>query len=133
MRTPMMNTTHSMLIAFLRPKKSAVLSSTTSRQPPSIKYKLTNHSRRTSQRTNQRPNTQQTHNQPTPHIREPTRRFVARDLTLSEPQQEILHEEYIGDLAGVVAEDEAAHGGEEGQHDGDEAYGEAVSAWRRLG
>lgn len=50
---------------------------------------------------------------------------------LAEALEEVGHEEDVGDLAGVVAEDEAAHAGDDGEHYCGVPDGEAVSVMER--
>ena len=81
-------------------------------------------SRRPHQRTHQRPHAQKTNNQTTPHVakragtRVRHRDARAGPAVVGEPEPEVVHEEDIGDLAGVVAEYEAADGGDEGEEEG---------------
>lgn len=84
------------------------------------------------QSANERSYTEQGNDQATAHVAEIASVDVAGRRTRCEPKLEVFHDEDVRNLASVVAEDEAAHGCDEGEHDGEEADGEAVDVQTRI-
>lgn len=86
----------------------------------------TNNLRSSYQSTNERSYTEQSDDQATADVAEITSTDIAGGRTRCETKLEVWHNQEVGDLARVVAEDEATHGRDEGEHDGEEADGKAI-------